>query len=47
MSNGVEINNFITPSRLTNLEKRTIKDAFHLISRVQDQVLERYKAAIL
>ena len=47
MSDGAEVNNFITPSRLTNLEKRTIKDAFHLISRVQDQVLERYKAAIL
>jgi len=47
MTDGAEINNFITPSRLTNLEKRTIKEAFQLISRVQDQVLERYKAAIL
>ncbi len=47
MSDGVEIDNFITPSRLTNLERRTIKDAFHLISRVQDLLLERSKAAIL
>jgi len=46
-SDGVEVDNFITPSRLTNLEKRMIKDSFHLIARVQDQVLERYKAAIL
>jgi CBS domain-containing protein len=46
-SDGLELDNFITPSRLTNLEKRTIKDSFQLIARVQDQVLERYKAAIL
>jgi CBS domain-containing protein len=47
LSDGVEVDNFITPSRLTNLEKRTIREAFQLVSRVQDQVLERYKAAIL
>ena len=46
-SDGAAVDNFITPSRLTNLEKRTIKDSFHLISRVQDQVLERYKASVL
>jgi signal-transduction protein with cAMP-binding, CBS, and nucleotidyltransferase domain len=42
---GVEVEGRMVS--LTNLEKRTIKDAFHLVSRVQDQVLERYKAAIL
>jgi CBS domain-containing protein len=47
MSDGVALDNFITPSRLTNLEKRTIKEAFQLISRVQDLVLERYKTAVL
>jgi len=47
MSDGAEANNFITPSRLTNLEKRTVREVFQLVSRVQDQVLERYKAAIL
>ncbi len=46
-SDGAGVDNFITPSRLTNLEKRTIKDSFHLIARVQDLVLERYKAVIL
>jgi CBS domain-containing protein len=44
---GAAVDNFITPGRLTNLEKRTIKEAFQLISRVQDQVLELHKAAIL
>jgi CBS domain-containing protein len=47
LNDGVALDNFITPSRLTNLEKRTVKEAFQLVSRVQDQVLERYKAAIL
>ena len=44
---GLPVDNFITPARLTNLEKRTIKEAFHLISKLQDDVLQRYKAAIL
>jgi CBS domain-containing protein len=47
LSDGAPLDNFITPSKLSNLEKRTIKESFHLISRVQDQVLERYKAAVL
>jgi CBS domain-containing protein len=44
---GAAIDNFITPGRLTNLEKRTIKEAFQLISKIQDEVLQRYKTAIL
>ncbi|MEW6117056.1 MAG: DUF294 nucleotidyltransferase-like domain-containing protein [Nitrospirota bacterium] len=43
---GQEIDNFINPHRLSNLEKRTIKDAFHLISTIQDLIVERYKALI-
>jgi CBS domain-containing protein len=42
----VGLDNFITPSRLTNLEKRTIRGVPARLAR-QDQVLERYKAAIL
>lgn len=38
--------NFINPDALTNLEKKTAKEAFHLISRVQDLVIERYKHMI-
>jgi CBS domain-containing protein len=38
--------NFINPDALTNLEKKTAKEAFHLISQVQDLVIERYKHMI-
>ncbi|KAF0184539.1 MAG: hypothetical protein FD164_395 [Nitrospirae bacterium] len=38
--------NFINPETLTPLEKKTAKEAFHLISRVQDMVIERYKHMI-
>jgi CBS domain-containing protein len=39
--------NFINPSKLSNLEKRTIREAFTLISRLQDVIVERYKHMIL
>lgn len=38
--------NFINPGKLTNLEKRTIKDAFHLISKMQGVIIERYRPMI-
>jgi CBS domain-containing protein len=38
--------NFINPNRLSNLEKRSIKEAFHLISKIQDMIIERYKSLI-
>ncbi len=43
---GKAPDNFINPSKLSNLEKRTIKDAFHLISKIQGLVIERYKPMI-
>jgi CBS domain-containing protein len=43
---GREIDNFINPNTLSNLEKKTIKEAFHLISRIQDFIIERYKMLI-
>jgi CBS domain-containing protein len=43
---GQEPDNFINPNRLSNLEKRSIKEAFQIISRVQDQIIERYKSLI-
>jgi len=46
ISNGVAPDNFINPKRLSNLEKRSIKGAFQLVSKVQDQIIERYKALI-
>ncbi|MFZ5907774.1 MAG: DUF294 nucleotidyltransferase-like domain-containing protein [Nitrospirota bacterium] len=41
-----EINNFIDPNGLSNLEKRIAKETFQLISKIQDMVIERYKAMI-
>jgi CBS domain-containing protein len=39
--------NFINPSKLSNLERRTIKDAFGLITKLQDHIIEKYKHMIL
>ncbi|OGW36068.1 MAG: hypothetical protein A2010_12995 [Nitrospirae bacterium GWD2_57_9] len=39
--------NFINPSRLSNLEKRTIREAFGLITKMQDHIIEVYKHMIL
>jgi CBS domain-containing protein len=46
MEEGKAIDNFINPNKLSNLEKKTVKDAFHLIGRMQDLTIERYKALI-
>jgi CBS domain-containing protein len=46
ISRGAEPDNFIDPNRLTYLEKRTIKEAFALVSRIQDLLIERYRASI-
>lgn len=37
---------FVSPGRLSNLEKKTLRDAFALISRLQGLVIERYRASI-
>jgi CBS domain-containing protein len=46
MSAGQTVNNFINPNALSNLEKRSIKDAFQLITKIQDMIIERYKSLI-
>jgi CBS domain-containing protein len=46
ISSGQEPDNFINPNKLSNLEKRSIKEAFHLISKIQDLIIERYKSLI-
>jgi CBS domain-containing protein len=43
---GQEPDNFINPNLLSNLERRSIKDAFELVSKAQDQIIERYKSLI-
>ena len=46
LSIGGTAENFIDPNKLSSLEKRSIKDAFHLITKVQDLIIERYKSLI-
>jgi CBS domain-containing protein len=46
LSAGGAPDNFIDPNKLSGLEKRSIKDAFHLITKVQDLIIERYKSLI-
>ena len=46
MKEGKSINNFINPKKLSNLEKRIAKETFQLISKIQDLIIERYKAMI-
>ena len=46
IESGSNPDNFINPNRLSNLEKRTLKEAFNLISKLQDTLIERYKALI-
>jgi len=46
MKEGRDIDNFINPNDLSNLEKRIAKETFQLISRIQDLIIERYKAMI-
>jgi CBS domain-containing protein len=43
LSRGQELDNLISPDSLTNLQKKTIKEAFNLISRLQESISERYK----
>jgi CBS domain-containing protein len=46
LSSGQAPDNFINPNRLSNLEKRSIKEAFRLVAKVQDLIIERYKSLI-
>lgn len=40
---GLPPDNFINPERLSNLEKKTIREAFHLISKLQNLISVIYK----
>lgn len=44
---GLMPDNFIDPERLSNLEKKLLKDTFQLISKLQDILIERYKLMII
>ncbi|MBA4394831.1 MAG: hypothetical protein C0407_14870, partial [Desulfobacca sp.] len=38
--------NFINPDQLSNLEKKTIKEAFNLMSKIQSKIVELHKSLI-
>ena len=42
LANGKQADNFINPDDLTNLEKRTLKEACSIISRMQDAIAKQY-----
>lgn len=43
---GLKPDNFINPNQLSNLERKTLKEAFHLMTRMQGLVTEKYKPFI-
>ncbi|MDI6727635.1 MAG: DUF294 nucleotidyltransferase-like domain-containing protein [Thermodesulfovibrionales bacterium] len=43
---GKTPDNFINPNKLSNLEKKSLKEAFHLVSEIQDMIIELYKSMI-
>ncbi|MBA4372167.1 MAG: histidine kinase [Thermodesulfovibrio sp.] len=47
ISTGKPPDNFMNPQELSNLEKKTMKEAFSLITALQGQIIERYKQMIL
>jgi CBS domain-containing protein len=44
---GKPIDNFINLDSLSNLEKQTLKNAFRVIIKIQELVMERYKSFII
>ncbi len=46
IKSGAKPDNFVNPNTLSTLEKKTLKEAFHLISRLQGTIFERYKPFI-
>jgi CBS domain-containing protein len=41
---GRDPDNFINPDQLSNLEKKTIKEAFNLMTKIQSRIAELYKS---
>jgi CBS domain-containing protein len=44
---GAPGDNFIDPRSLSTSEKKSLKDSFRLISRVQDLIIEQYRAGLV
>jgi len=47
MEDGKPIDNFIRLDTLSSLERQSLKNTFRLILKVQDLVMDRYKAFII
>jgi CBS domain-containing protein len=47
MDNKQEPDNFIIPDILSSLQKKTLKESFQAISKVQDIIIEQYKAGMV
>lgn len=43
---GLEPDNFVDPDELSALERKTAREAFRLVTKVQGLVIERYRASI-
>lgn len=43
---GREPDNFINPNKLSNLERKTLKEAFNIVSKLQGMIIETYKPVI-
>jgi CBS domain-containing protein len=43
---GREPDNFLDPDRLSALEKKTAREAFGLVAKLQNLVIARYRASI-
>jgi CBS domain-containing protein len=41
------VDNFIDPGKLSRYEKKALKDAFRLVNRVQDLIVEEYRAGLV
>ena len=41
------LDNFINPSKLSNLERKSLKESFQLILKIQDAITELYKAGMV
>jgi CBS domain-containing protein len=47
MERKVPLDNFINPANLSNLEKKSLKESFQLILKIQDGIAETYRAGMV
>jgi CBS domain-containing protein len=47
MDKGLPLDNFINPATLSNLERKSLKESFQLILKIQDGISEFYRAGMV